>query len=441
MIMTKKSILLLITIFCLTGCSERKTVKHITGQYTVIDVGSIAGKYQKVYCSDYFISIELIPLETNDNSIIGTRRLNNVVLVNDSLIFMISELHTGDFLYFPPQRNLLVFDRSGKFRNQIGSMGQGPGEFSGFMDFYLSSDNSTIFVEDFLSIFEYDFTGKFISSFRRPEKVQCAACKSIYLEDDLFLGFSGYSHSRGGNYFLFDRNGEIVKFFPDRFFLDTQISEVKLYGLNTFWIDKQLYIKDREINDTLYTIENLNLQPVCVFDFGKYAFHYEEINEEGKRKIKFIDHSETILRYFRISNIVGLSKYFFYDLGVPKSLPAPKSRPEIRIFGGNMMVNDYEVYGIYDRVKNTNIILDTDRLGQKGIINDINGGLSIVPRYYAGNDEIIDIWKAEDMKEMLTEEYFASQTIKDKEAHQKLKALLKNLREDDNPVVVIAKLK
>ena len=105
------------------------------------------------------------------------------------------------------------------------------------------------------------------------------------------------------------------------------------------------------------------------------------------------------------------------------------------------MVNDYEVYGIYDRVKNTNIILDTDRLGQKGIINDINGGLSIVPRYYAGNDEIIDIWKAEDMKEMLTEEYFASQTIKDKEAHQKLKALLKNLREDDNPVVVIAKLK
>lgn len=45
------------------------------------------------------------------------------------------------------------------------------------------------------------------------------------------------------------------------------------------------------------------------------------------------------------------------------------------------------------------------------------------------------------MKEMLTEEYFSTQTIKDKEAHQKLRELLKNLKEDDNPVVVIAKLK
>ena len=53
----------------------------------------------------------------------------------------------------------------------------------------------------------------------------------------------------------------------------------------------------------------------------------------------------------------------------------------------------------------------------------------------------IDVWNVEDMKGMLTEEYFAKQTIKDPLAHQKLKEVLKNLREDDNPVVVVAKLK
>ena len=42
---------------------------------------------------------------------------------------------------------------------------------------------------------------------------------------------------------------------------------------------------------------------------------------------------------------------------------------------------------------------------------------------------------------MLTDEYFASLKIKDQQAHQKLKELLKNLQEDDNPVIVIAKLK
>ena len=54
---------------------------------------------------------------------------------------------------------------------------------------------------------------------------------------------------------------------------------------------------------------------------------------------------------------------------------------------------------------------------------------------------VVDVWNAENMKEMLTDEYFASQNIKDQQAHQKLKEILKNLRVDDNPVVVVAKLK
>jgi len=84
------------------------------------------------------------------------------------------------------------------------------------------------------------------------------------------------------------------------------------------------------------------------------------------------------------------------------------------------------------------------------MINDLNGGLPFFPRYYAGKDVVgahlcvrpyIDVWNVEDMKGMLTEEYFAKQTIKDPQAHQKLKEVLKNLRDDDNPVVVVAKLK
>ena len=86
-------------------------------------------------------------------------------------------------------------------------------------------------------------------------------------------------------------------------------------------------------------------------------------------------------------------------------------------------------------------IFDTDQHLQAGIINDINGGLPFIPRYYAGNNIVVDVWNAEDMKEMLTDEYFESQIIKDQQALQKLKEVMKNLKEDDNPVVVVAKLK
>jgi predicted MarR family transcription regulator len=47
----------------------------------------------------------------------------------------------------------------------------------------------------------------------------------------------------------------------------------------------------------------------------------------------------------------------------------------------------------------------------------------------------------EDMKEFLTEDYFAAHEIKDPAAHKKLKDLVQKLDFDDNPVVVIAKLK
>jgi hypothetical protein len=135
-----------------------------------------------------------------------------------------------------------------------------------------------------------------------------------------------------------------------------------------------------------------------------------------------------------------MSKYLFYQLFAPRTLSTPKSRPEMGGFG-SLMNYDHILYGLYDVVKNTNILLDTDVHQQKGIINDIDGGMSFTPRFYAGNNEVVDVWRAEDMKEMLTDEYFATQQIKDPQAHQRLKELLKNMEEDDNPVVVIAKMK
>ena len=438
-----KKIALLIIIVTFTGCSDRKTVKPagITGEYPVIDVGSIAGKYQRVYCSDYFSSIELIPLETNDNCLIGTVRLENIVFVNDSLIFFISDHATGNVTYSWMPRDLFVFDRSGKFLNKIGRLGQGPGEFKGIQYVYLNPEKPTVFVDDQLCLFEYDFSGKFVRSFPKPNVLSILKDLSIYAGNNLFFGSVGYnSFKRGNNYFLFDRTGEIVKNFPDRYFLDTDVQgNIRIAASMSFRIDEHLYIKDRGINDTVYLIENLNLKPVCVFDFGKYTYPLGEMNEEGQRQIKFVDPSDASRRYFENRYIIGTPKYFFYSLFAPRSLPAPKSRFEM--IAGNLITNDHFIYGIYDLAKHTNVLLDTDHHQQKGIINDINGGFSIIPRYYAGNDEIIDIWRAEDMKEMLTDEYFAKQTIKDKQVHQKLKALLEILKEDDNPVIVVAKLK
>jgi len=139
---------------------------------------------------------------------------------------------------------------------------------------------------------------------------------------------------------------------------------------------------------------------------------------------------------------VGAPNYFFYCIRTPKAFSVPKSKPVYSdILGADVNVDRY-IYGIYNIAKHTNILLDTEPFYfQKGIINDLNGGLSFIPKYYAGNNEVIDIWNPADMKKLLTDQYFASLKIKDPQAHQKLKELLKTLKDDDNPVVVVAKLK
>jgi hypothetical protein len=104
---------------------------------------------------------------------------------------------------------------------------------------------------------------------------------------------------------------------------------------------------------------------------------------------------------------------------------------------------DYQtLFGIYDATNQTTQLLDTDPVSRMpGLINDLDGGLSFWPKYYTSDNELVDIWRAEDMKEYLTEEYFTAHEIKDPIAHQKLKELVQKLDIDNNPVIVIGKLR
>ena len=419
--------LILICLY-LTGCIQNKPVIE---EYPVIDVVNNVGNYQRFFCSDFFSSLELIPLETGDNSLIGE---SPVVLLKDSFLFICSTISP---FTIPLQRNLLAFNRSGKFLNQIGGIGGGPGEYIGISGIFLNYEKPSVFVDDGIKIIEYEETGKLIGSFPLPRVDGHSLSNFSYLEKNLFFGSISYFYSAGSNFFLFDRNGVIIKSFPNRYFYNSENRNSLLLSINPFRIDKQLYLKDY-INDTLYTLVDLNLKPVNVFDFGKYSYPKGKINEEGLKEIIPVDIADSG-RVMRVTQIVGTPNFFFYSVFVPQILPRPNARPIF--YYGREVPNDIIIYGIYDIAMKTNVLLDTDRYHQKGLINDVNGGLSFFPKYYAGDDIVVDIWQAYDMKEMLTEEYFASQSIKDPQAHQKLRELLKILQEDDNPIVVIAKLK
>jgi len=57
---------LFLTFLVFTGCSHEKQVEG----YPIIDIANNAEKYQRVYCSDYFSSIDVIPLETKEECLL-----------------------------------------------------------------------------------------------------------------------------------------------------------------------------------------------------------------------------------------------------------------------------------------------------------------------------------------------------------------------------------
>ena len=413
----EKLLFLLCMIFNLISCSNEKSLKT----YPIIDVVNNLGNYQKVYCSDIFSSIELIPLETSEACLLDIVPYPTL-LFKDGLIFM-----SGN-------HRLYAFDRTGKFLNQIGERGQGPGEYQYTSDVFFDSDKLSIYIEDMHKIIEYDFTGKYIRSFPIPiiDGEPLSICS--YVGDNVFIGEIQYNGKNKYKYFLFNQYGDTIKCFPNHIFFDRVRPFASNFGVAKapMRVNNLLFLKDN-VNDTIYVLSDSTLQPAFVFGLGKYTFPKEYL--ENHEKFQLLQNAITF------TTIMGMPNYFFYRTVLPESFSGPKSKPVYNYITNQYSSSDRAVYGLYNIKKNTNILLDSDEYLQKGFINDINGGLSIIPRFYVGNNIVVDVWYPEEMKEMLTEEYFANQKIKDSHAHQKLKEILKNLKEDDNPVVVVAKLK
>ena len=399
----------------------------VFGKYPVIDIVNSAGKYQRIYCSDLFSSMEFIALETSDNClvVVDPRNSRNSILFNNNLFFM------------KGNKNLYAFDLTGKFLNPIGQVGQGPEDYLYFGDFFLNTDGPTIFVSGGGGrILEYDYNGKYIHSIPLPEIEGIPLSRCSYVGNDLFFGqITNKTGKLKNKYCLFDRNGNIKKYFPNHVFFNrigffyTSFD----YALRPMQIDDRFYTKDY-YNDTIYKITGEMLEPEFVFGLGKYTFSKEDL-EVPEASLQVFS------KAFMLNFILGTPDYFFYNISVPDRFSRPKVKPTYSPELKQLVEYDRFVYGFYDITAKTNILLNTDTHLQKGIINDINGGLSFFPSYYAGDGLVIDVWQADDMLEMLTDEYFASLKIKDQQAHQKLKELLKNLQDDDNPVIVIAKLK
>jgi hypothetical protein len=300
---------------------------------------------------------------------------------------------------------------------------------------------------------KYSWDGKFLLSIPKPEQTAFPLEKAVFVHDSVFIGH--YPNLYGIDMYFFqliNESGQVVKSFdnPVQFNPAGPGNVLPNYAMRPFRMAEKTYVKETW-NDTLYCLnEQYELVPHLVFDLGKYAMSKE------KRIVPFRGNMEILDDVLDIPAsqipLVGIPGYVFLSF-YARNISAfnvifPEKQKKERAsnlpvgYGIVRTLDSRIPVGIFDIVNQKTRLLDTDPVSRMtGLINDWDGGLSFWPKYCTSNNELIDIWQVYDMKEHLTDEYFAAHKIKNPQAHQKLKELLKNIREDDNPVIVIGKLK
>ena len=316
----------LLVLLTFSGSCTSKNNKSV---FFTIDVNS--AKEQSISLSKITEKIEAIELEMTENSLIAARSIRRV-------------LYTGEHIIVCEISKVMLFDNSGKFIRQIGSRGQGPGEFTSIFDITADIINNHIYIITASDnrIICYDFAGKFI----KENNLTKGGVRYInYINNNLlYLVRVNETVNREGilrtflltvdNNLLESDSLEVNKTFTHvghiSFFTTGKNDYISYDGENTFlYSGNEL---SETILDTLYQIKNKQLLPYLKLKFDEEDYKNRTLVEDMQNRNKLPSEIDRILKLeniykssgyvFSIFSQRNISYSFYYDIKTGESYKA-----------------------------------------------------------------------------------------------------------------------
>jgi hypothetical protein len=348
----------------------------------VVEINLISAKdYQyQLKLSDIAESVEYIPLETHKQSIIGDRAGATL---------------TDDYIFIGQYGAVLQFDKNGKFVRQINKVGQGPGECFARCSAFDEKNQLIYLYNNFTErIMIYGYDGKFKRSFKDSSEGGFADGMICDEKGNLLLSYN-ISIGMKYNYVVVDPNGKIIY--------------------------KDLHYKDETKKERIKYVLIIEGYK-AIYPFDETLFYY---------KIKFSNQllSDTV---FRI-----MSDY--------KSIPSHIiTIPETKHSIGRVMESSRYFY-VFHSISNDNFLSLYDKQIGKlisnaewTIINNIDGGPDIEISDHNGGRYAWQLVQPFKLREKLIE---SKTNVLYPEKQKALKELVNRLDDEDNPVLMIVKLK
>lgn len=375
------NVLCLILFILYPGCKNKENQPEINTPEIKIEDAFTQNRFIRL--SEFVDgNIEYIPLETGENIIDGSPRIytsNNKILA---------------FAF----RQIFLFNRgNGNFIRKIGEFDRGPGGYmaTGFNFPYDPLRNTCFAIGWDRSNIQYSLENDLIGKVNRPEGGTAIAT----LDDSTYVAYirnlSGHEERR----LVVFNNEDILNTFPN-YKIAEPLTIVSGGDNGWFYRFREELCFFESFNDTIYSITENDLIPKYVIQMGNYAPPYEKQN-----RLDFYELQE----YFRVTKIFESQNYLLFEFYHDNSS-----------FQG---VHNKETMSTY-------IAGDSN-----GFENDIDEFLPFRYTSVSSQGELIgfiEAWKVE--------QWFRENPDKAAQLPSHLRKL-ENVTENDNPVVMITRLK
>ncbi|WP_195373376.1 MULTISPECIES: 6-bladed beta-propeller [Parabacteroides] len=347
---------------------------------------------KEVLLSEIAKEVKIVPLETKPECLVAKVSKGMIQMVDHNL-------------FIPCSEGLLQFTDDGKFVRSVAKRGQGPGEYAIIRFIAVNDKLKQVYLMDNGKVLIYSVDGKYVGENRIP-----FCWQFTLLGDSTYVGYI-YNNTgqKKDRLLLVNQEGETFKSYPqyDQFTIAN--------GLNYYlWgsYDRYVYSFKEEAcckeyyNDTVFTVTPQELQPRYILDMGKYKIPKEKRFEvlEGNWTV----YSEPAQAYLRPGFLETTSWVFLpytsWDVTNKGELPR---------------------LAMYDKKKG-----DCYKVKDNRIKNNMEGGLPFYPEARIADDILLYYLEASEVLELAEED----PSVMEYEQ-------LKNLKEDDNPVLMIVYLK
>jgi hypothetical protein len=223
-----------VIIFCLSllQSCNNKAKTKIVDNILEID----SENFEEIKLSDYVSNVKVVKLETSSDIVIGEIMK---VQIFDNKIYILDRIYNA----------LYVFDENGKFLHLLRKIGQGPGEYTTLWDFVVT-DKGLYLSDMSIAILYYDHNFNFV------RKITHYTYGGIFItDDDFFWLYQLPNLSSHNQLVMFDKTGRRIKeFFPQKASKDG----INLFSSNSFQIQGNDKYFSPQFGYTIYKLDETN---------------------------------------------------------------------------------------------------------------------------------------------------------------------------------------